>query len=245
MKPAKTRQTLIAPEEWQDMPWGSYFHDALTYHLQPYFGKLYGTHLLKIGTLSGKIDTSSCAISHQVNVSLSGEGGGVIAEDTRLPFLSKSVDACLLAHTLSWSQDPHQVLRETDRVLADDGWIILSGFNPYSLIGLGKLVPGLRHRIPWNGRMFSKGRLIDWLSILNYEIIFRSGFQVIPWKPQGGNIISTHLPAIGAVNIIVARKRTYPLILNKNQSVARAPGIRAAVNVTRQLSENKTHDTGE
>jgi hypothetical protein len=28
-------------------------------------------------------------------------------------------------------QDPHRLLREVDRVLIDDGWLILSGFNPH------------------------------------------------------------------------------------------------------------------
>lgn len=32
---------------------------------------------------------------------------------------------------LPWrSADPHRLLREADRVLIDDGWLILSGFNP-------------------------------------------------------------------------------------------------------------------
>jgi len=245
MKPAKTRQILTAPERWDEMPWGNYFHDALNYHLQPYLNKLYGTHLLKIGQLSSTIDTRSCAISHQVDVSPSSAVGGVAGELGRLPFLSKSVDACLLAHTLSWSQDPHQVLREADRVLIDDGWIILSGFNPYSLLGIGKIVPGLHRRTPWNGRMFSQGRLVDWLGLLNYEIICRSRFQVVPWKQQGGKLISAHLPALGCINILVARKRTWPLTPTRSKLSASRPRIRTAVNVTRQLSEAADHDKTE
>ncbi len=242
MKPAKTRQILIAPDHWEDMPWGSYFRDALNFHLQPCLSKLYGTHMLKIGMLSSGIDTDGCAISHQVNVSLSGGNSGVAGNETRLPFLSKSVDACLLAHTLSWSQDPHQVLREADRVLIDDGWIIISGFNPYSLLGIGKAVPGLHRRMPWNGRMFSQGRLVDWLSVLNYEIVCRSRFQVVPWKQQGGKLISTHLPALGCINILVARKRTYPLTLSRNKLSASRSRIRTTVNVTRQLSQAGDQD---
>ncbi|MDU7867362.1 MAG: SAM-dependent methyltransferase, partial [Pantoea sp.] len=49
MKPAKTRQILNAPLSWRDMPWGDYFRDALTQQLQPYLGKLYGFHMLKLG----------------------------------------------------------------------------------------------------------------------------------------------------------------------------------------------------
>lgn len=242
MKPAKTRQIMIPPERWDQMPWGNYFCDALTHHLQPFMSKLYGFHLLKIGALSSLIDTESCPVSHQVSVSLSGNAGGVRGKETQLPFLSKSVDACFLAHSLTWDQDPHQVLREADRVLIDDGWIILTGFNPYSLLGIGKLIPGLNKRPPWNGRMFSQGRMIDWLSVLNYEIVCRSRFQVVPWNQQGGKLISAHLPALGCINILVARKRTYPLTPGRNKLAASRARIGSAVNVTRQCSEAKSQD---
>ena len=82
---------------------GESFRDALTQHLQPCLGKLYGFHLLKIGNLSVEIDTQACAISHQVNVGEVGQAVQVVADPMHLPFEAKSVDACLLAHTLSWS----------------------------------------------------------------------------------------------------------------------------------------------
>lgn len=62
---------------------------------------MYGFHLLKVGSLSAEIDTEQCAISHQVNVGLSGENMQVKADPMCLPFESKSVDACLLAHCLA------------------------------------------------------------------------------------------------------------------------------------------------
>lgn len=242
MKPAKTQQRLIAPQCWDDMLWGDYFHESLNQHLQPYLSKLYGSHLLKIGTLSAHIDTECCAISHQVTVSPQGFRGGICGDAARLPFLSKSVDACLLAHTLSWDQDPHQVLREADRVLIDDGWIILAGFNPFSLLGAGKLLPRINRRLPWNGQMFTQGRMIDWLSVLNYEIISHSRCQVIPWQRQGGRFLSNHLPALGCINMLLARKRTWPLTLSKNSLPAGRTRIRTAVNATRQCAEVKPQE---
>jgi ubiquinone/menaquinone biosynthesis C-methylase UbiE len=52
----------------------------------------------------------------------------VKADPLHLPFAEKSVDACLLAHT-PWCSDPHRLLREADRVLIDDGWMILTGLT--------------------------------------------------------------------------------------------------------------------
>lgn len=100
-------------------------------------------------------------------------------------FADKSVDVCLLAHTLPWCTDPHRLLREADRVLIDDGWLVISGFNPLSLMGLRKLVPVLRKTPPYNSRMFTLMRQLDWLSLLNFEVLHYSRFHVLPWKKQG------------------------------------------------------------
>jgi hypothetical protein len=62
--------------------------------------------------------------------------------------LCRKVRRCLPAGAyLPWCSDPHRLLREADRVLIDDGWMILTGFNPVSLMGLRKLVPVLRKRL--------------------------------------------------------------------------------------------------
>ena len=102
------------------------------------------------------------------------------ADPLHLPFADKSVDVCLLAHTLPWCTDPHRLLREADRVLIDDGWLVISGFNPISLMGLRKLVPVLRKTSPYNSRMFTLMRQLDWLSLLNFEVLHASRFHVLP-----------------------------------------------------------------
>lgn len=61
---------------------------------------MYGFHLLKVGNLSAEINTEACAVSHQVNVSTKGSPVEVQADPLHLPFAPKSVDVCLLAHTL-------------------------------------------------------------------------------------------------------------------------------------------------
>ena len=112
----------------------------------------------------------------------------VTADPLHLPFADKSVDVCLLAHTLPWCSDPHRLLHEADRVLIDDGWLILSGFNPVSLMGLRKLVPVLRKTSPYNSRMFTLMRQLDWLSLLNFEVLHYSRFHVLPWNKKGGKM---------------------------------------------------------
>lgn len=237
MKPAKISLTATAPGHWHEMPWGEYYREALETQLKPWLTKFYGFHLLKIGNLSAEINTEACAISHQVNVSLSGEPVQVRADPLHLPFAEKSVDACLLAHTLSWSDDPHQMLREADRVLIDDGWLIITGFNPVSFLGLRKLLSFPGRRAPYNSRLFSMTRQLDWLSLLNFEVLHRGRFQVLPWRRLGGKLLSTHLPALGCLQIIVARKRTVPLTLNPSRLSRAKTRLRPAVGATRQYKK--------
>ena len=234
MKPARIPQTVSAPVSWAQMPWGEYYREAIDRQLKPWLGKLYGFHLLKVGNLSAEINTEACAISHQVNISLEGSPIQVMADPLHLPFAEKSVDACLLSHTLPWCSDPHRLLREADRVLIDDGWLIISSFNPVSLMGLRKLMPVLRKSVPYNSRMFTLTRQLDWLALLNFEVLHQSQFQVLPWAKQGGALLGTHLPALGCLQLIVARKRTIPLKLNPMRQNKAKSRIQQAVGATRQ-----------
>ena len=229
MKPARVPQTVVAPDCWGDLPWGELYRKALERQLNPWFTKMYGFHLLKIGNLSAEINCEACAVSHQVNVSAQGMPVQVQADPLHLPFADKSVDVCLLAHTLPWCTDPHRLLREADRVLIDDGWLVISGFNPISLMGLRKLVPVLRKNSPYNSRMFTLMRQLDWLSLLNFEVLHASRFHVLPWNKHGGKLLNAHIPALGCLQLIVARKRTIPLTLNPMKQSKNKPRIRQAV----------------
>ena len=119
-------------------------------------------------------------------------------------------------------------------MLIDDGWLVMSGFNPISLLGACKAVPFARRSSAVKSRMFTLTRQFDWLALLNFEVLHYSRFRVLPWTKQGGKLLSAHLPALGCMKLIVARKRTIPLTLNplkQSRSRARVP---QAVGATRQ-----------
>lgn len=233
MKPAHTPQTFISPPAWAALPWGKQYQAALEQALSPWWPKVFGFHLLKIGALSAEIAIEDCTISHQVNVSpVVVPGAHVIAAPDQLPFAEKSVDACLLAHTLSYSSDPHRILREADRVLIDDGWLLLSGFNPISLLGVGKLIPGVRRRQPYCARMFTQMRVMDWLSLLNYEVMHHAAFSVTP-RSEGQIAPEAYFSLFGCLTLIVARKRTIPLTVTPLRQKFSKPPLRRTVGATR------------
>ena len=87
-----------------------------------------------------------------------------------LPIESSSIDLVLLPHVLEFSSNPHQILREVQRVLMPEGHVIICGFNPRSLWGVRRWFGSARYDFPWRGNFISLPRLKDWLTLLDFEM---------------------------------------------------------------------------
>jgi SAM-dependent methyltransferase len=104
-----------------------------------------------------------------------GFGGRQVAVITRfeeLPFATQSIDLVVMPHILEFAQEPHQVLREVDRVLVPEGQVIITGFNPASLWGLRQSLARAkiaRPYLPRAGQFISLPRIKDWLKLLSFE----------------------------------------------------------------------------
>ena len=73
----------------------------------------------------------------------SGEAGpSVVGQLHHLPIETDSVDCVLLPHVLDYSDRPHAILREVDRVLTAHGHIAILGFKPGGFWGLRRLIRG-------------------------------------------------------------------------------------------------------
>jgi len=235
MKPAKTSRPLTQPVSWSDFSAGDWLCLQLQQRLDAWCCQWFGYHLLKVGALSGELSCQRCLIRHQVTVATNSALAGVRANLLSLPFQEASVDACLLAHSLEYCGDPHQLLREIERVLTLDGHVVISGFNPISLVGISRWLPNRRRRLPWSGRMFTPGRIKDWLHLLGFEVLEEEhfGFSGLAgsrrshsWLEQIGN---RHLPQLASVYLIHARKRKIPITPIRQrwglQSAVMRPGL--------------------
>jgi len=100
-----------------------------------------------------------------------GECGSVnvLCDLGALPFASNSIDLVALPHMLEFHPDPHQILREIERILIPEGQVIILGFNPISLWGLKNRVER-GGEFPWHGNYISLLRLKDWLKLLGFEV---------------------------------------------------------------------------
>ncbi len=96
----------------------------------------------------------------------------VVHDFADMPFASQSLDLVVLPHVLEFAEEPHQVLREVERVLIPEGQVIVCGFNPASMWGARQAAGRLTgaHFLPQDGEFISVPRLKDWLKLLNMEV---------------------------------------------------------------------------
>lgn len=217
MQLARTEQQIAIPTSWSALPMGDWVAAELQERLDNWCPHLFGYHLLKIGALSAELSCGRSTIRHQIGVAPTGRLLDLKGDPLALPVRTASVDACLLAHCLDFSPDPHQVLREAERVLTDDGWLIVSGYNPTSLVGLGHYVPFMRQHLPWSARMFTPARVTDWLQLLGCEVMFdeRFGFSFMGKQSRIGwwreSLGRDYCRPFASVYVIAARKRRFPI----------------------------------
>ncbi len=178
--------------------------------------------------------------------------GMVQAEPEFLPFDSESMDLVLLPHTLETASNPHQVLREVDRILVPEGRVVIAGFNPWSLWGLRQRAPLLKPWLPQEiGQQVSLSRLKDWLKLLSFEVeLGHFGCYVPPsrskkwldrtafFEPAGDR----WWPSCGAVYVVSAVKRVHGMTLLKpNWKTTRVKqATRRAASVAMQQNSTPT-----
>ena len=72
---------------------------------------------------------------------------------------------------LEGHHNPHEVLREAERVLMPEGRLVISGFNTASLWRLRQLFTSRKNaEPPWDARFIGLLRLRDWLRVLGFEL---------------------------------------------------------------------------
>jgi SAM-dependent methyltransferase len=144
----------------------------------------------------------------------------ILADLARLPIASDSVDVVLLPHTLDFSPEPQQVLREVERILIPEGRVILVGFNPWSFWGVWRTLFTRRRGIPWCGHFVSPLRVQDWLSVLGFDIEILENLMFRPPLRQSGLLDRLQFmepagrrfwPLLSAVYVIQAVKRVSTL----------------------------------
>ncbi len=154
--------------EWSETPLGRYLYQREQAYFDQAVADLFGFNAVQIGNPQWDLLRNS-RIAHRFHVHQT--AAQVLAEPTHLPFANHSLDLLVLPHVLEFSDYPHQILREAERVLMPEGNLLISGFNPRSLWGMYRWMQGNTQSYPWSGEFINLTRLKDWLSLLNCDVV--------------------------------------------------------------------------
>jgi len=157
-------------ESWYATPAGRSIQASVQAALEPALETAFGYHLLQVGLTRQQPLFGTSRIRHRAYTApRPGHEVTLVAEHDELPLESDSVDVIVAHHCLDFALEPHQVLRELQRVLTH-GQLLLLGFNPWSLLGAVHRLRGLGGNPLWQGhRPVSSSRLLDWLRLLGCE----------------------------------------------------------------------------
>jgi SAM-dependent methyltransferase len=206
---------------WINSPLGSWLLKQEQYWMDQNLEDVFGYNALQIGP--SKLDClRSNRIQCKVRICFSAEAltrvddvNTLLASQENLPIQSQTVDLFVLSHVLEAVNNPHQLLREVERVLIPEGKLIICGFNPVSLWAIKKnlnkieLVDGVKTWI-------SIGRLKDWCELLDLKIVGGQYSSYLPplnsekwikrlqWMESAG---ARWWPTAGAVYYLTAIKR--------------------------------------
>jgi SAM-dependent methyltransferase len=221
-------------ESWYARENGRYLLHSASERLAGMLDTSFGYHLLQLGPGRGFELLDASPINHRVICAeQSSERVGLLSRLEELPLESDSIDALVAHHSLDFCDNPHQALREMQRVLTPQGHLIIIGFNPYSLLGLTTRLQGMAGNGLWqNHRKLSEHRLSDWLHLLGCEVQECSRLYSLPpvgpgrlrhWLASSDNWCASHNLRSGGLYIMHAIKQVRGL--HRPQLVSRRPRL--------------------
>lgn len=152
---------------------------------------LFGYFLLELGVDPAFGASASSRISHCFSlhplVDTVTQKPSAQADFHHLPLPDKAIDVAVLHHVLDFSPNPHQLLRESARLIIPRGHLVIIGFNPRSFMGQTRWVMQFfSKRSIWQRQSLHLDRVLDWLKLLDFEpVSIESGFFRPPVHSPG------------------------------------------------------------
>jgi len=212
--------------QWYATGLGQSILENLEIRLSDSLRDVFGYQGLLVGNFEPERDLLvNAGLHRRLTLDAPGRKADINADALQLPIASDTMKLVVLWHTLDFCDNPHQALREADRILMDDGQLIIIGFNPISAFGLRHLITGWRRKSPWHGRFYSRWRLKDWLSVLDYRVLRSEASFIRPpinserllSRLKGVEKLQPWIGGLGGVYIVQARKQTIPMTLSRRQ----------------------------
>ncbi|MEX2494957.1 MAG: methyltransferase domain-containing protein [Woeseia sp.] len=245
---SRSSQSFEAVHRWLESPLGYALQQLEARIIEEAFDGIFGVQCLQLG-LWGEPRAFLKYTRTQRSTSLADPDNvvGEIQPDVYgqlhlLPVATDSIDAVILPHTLEFSDRPHALLREVDRVLRSDGYVVILGFKPGGLWGLRRLIPGAGLP-PAAEHLISDRQLTDWLQLLDLRI-HQSVRYFFRWPFSGSRALSSPVwdrrgrrwwPELAACYMLKAQKRVLTLTPLKKPWLARPKVVGGLVKPTTRV----------
>lgn len=205
---------------WLETTLGRYLLQQEQQIFDDLVGDIFGFYAVQLG-MAPLQTLKSSRIPHVLQIN--GEQSHLCCDSGYLPFAENTIDLLCMPHTLEVSDNPHQALREAERVLMPEGYLVLTGFNPVSMWGMCRML-SRQQSYPWKTPFFSQMRIRDWLALLGLELVDSRIFGFMPpvnnqrWFDRLAcmeKMGQSCYPMLGGVYCIVAKKRVVNMTLLK------------------------------
>lgn len=162
--------------------------------------QVYGMHLMQLGMSKENFAKLATEVHHpfvmDVDAHEEHTWAVIEGEGEALPIATESLSAVILPHVLEFTADPHQLLREVTRVLAEDGEVLVYGFSPWSFHNLSRRIP--------QGNYLPMYKVVEWLALLGYEVTAEHRLPLWSWSWRRSRLNT------GAY-LLAAKRRVTPL----------------------------------
>ncbi|MCU0951567.1 MAG: methyltransferase domain-containing protein [Burkholderiaceae bacterium] len=197
LSPPPPDRSIVRLSQFLHSPQGRYVLDWEQQHLDRAVADIFGYHALQLGLpeldalRENRMPLRFCA-SDRLHDDTEPPASAppqprcqltVLNRYEELPFATHSIDLVVMPHILEFASEPHQVLREVDRVLVPEGHVVITGFNPLSLWGMRQFLTrlGMEPYLPREGQFIALPRIKDWLKLLSFEVNRGRFGCYLPW----------------------------------------------------------------
>lgn len=239
---ANTHRTSQKWENWLSNSLGQHLLETEQRIIPSLYAECYGKYALLIGVPNQFPLIKFSSIKYQVILSPiinKNKKFHIVESDFyELPIASGSVDLVLLPHTLEFVDNPRKLLSEACRVVKPEGYIIIVGFNPYSLWGLKKKLLK-NNQCPWSNNFISASSVKEWLLLADFELIKQDGLFFRPPLQHHDSLFeklkflewigSKLWSPLGGVYMLLAKAKVVPLTPIKLHWQQQLSGVQVSI----------------
>ena len=176
------KTSIAATNTWYQQPLGTALLKAELSGLTSVLPQIFGYYIVQIGGPNYSELLAASPIHNHILVNQEPASSDVYqikCQLEELPFLPESIDVVVLFHLLEFSPQPMTILQEIYTALIPNGYVIIFGFNPYSLWSLTS-----NKDAPWSGSWLSPKHIRQYLAKIGFTI---GDYKTFYFRPPSNN----------------------------------------------------------